>query len=75
MLQQYRLENYNRLNLARVPGDERLNSRSRDLYEALALPIADARIREVLVWQFQQQQNFNREPLSPVQAAVLRTLD
>jgi hypothetical protein len=25
--------------------------------------------------QFQQQQNFNREPLSPVQAAVLQTLD
>jgi hypothetical protein len=75
MLQQYRLENFNRLSLARVPGDECLNSRSRDLYEALALPINDANIREFLAAQFQQQQNFNREPLSPVQAAVLRTLD
>jgi hypothetical protein len=75
MLQQYRLEKFNRLSLARVPGDECLNSRSRDLYEALALPIDDANIREFLAAQFQQQQNFNREPLSPVQAAVLQTLD
>jgi hypothetical protein len=75
MLQQYRLENFNRLSLARVPGDERLNSRTRDLYEALALPIEDANVREVLAEEFLKQQNFNREPLSPVQAAVLQTLD
>lgn len=75
MLQQYRLENFNRLSLARVPGDECLNSRTRDLYEALALPIGDAKIREFLAVQFQLQQNFNREPLSAVQAAVLQTLD
>ena len=75
MCQQYRLEKFNRLSLARVPGDEFLNSRSRDLYEALALPIDDANIREFLAAQFQTQQNFNREPLSPVQAAVLQTLD
>ena len=75
MLQQYRLEKFNRLSLARVPGDECLNSRSRDLYEALALPIDDANIREFLAAQFQQQQNFNREPLSPVQGAVLQMLD
>jgi hypothetical protein len=75
MCQQYRLEKFNRLSLARVPGDEFLNSRSRDLYEALALPIDDANVREFLAAQFQTQQNFNREPLSPVQAAVLRTLD
>jgi hypothetical protein len=75
MLQQYRLENFNRLSLGRVPGDESLNSRTRDLYEALALPIDDANIRGFLAMQFQQQQNFNREPLSLVQAAVLQTLD
>jgi hypothetical protein len=75
MLQQYRLESYNRLSLARVPGAEHLNSRTRDLYEALALPIDDANIREFLAAQFHLQQNFNREPLSPVQAAVLHTLD
>ena len=75
MLQQYRFENFNRLSLASVPGDECLNSRSRDLYEALALPIDDALIRECLVEQFQQQQNFNRETLSPVQVALLQALD
>jgi hypothetical protein len=73
--QQYRLENYSRLSLARVPGAEQLNSRTRDLYEALALPIDDVNIRGFLAMQFQQQQNFNREPLSPIQAAVLQTLD
>jgi hypothetical protein len=75
MLQRYRLETFNELSLARVPGDELLNSRARDLYEALALPIDDAKIREFLAAQFLLQQNFNREPLSPVQAAVLQTLD
>jgi hypothetical protein len=60
---------------AGVPGAEQLNSRTRDLYEALALPIDDVNIRGFLAMQFQQQQNFNREPLSPVQAAVLQTLD
>lgn len=75
MLQQYRFENFNRLSLARVPGDDCLNSRSRDLYEALALPIADENIREFLAVQFQLQQNFNRDPLSPVQVAILNVLE
>ena len=51
------------------------NSRRRDLYETLAPPVDDIRIRKFLAWQSQQQQSFNREPLSPVQAAVLHTLD
>ena len=55
MLQQYRLENFNRLSLALVPADERINSRTRDLYEALALPIADANIRELLAVKFELQ--------------------
>jgi len=75
MLQQYRFEKFNQLSLARVPGVECLNSRSRDSYEALALPIDDANIREFLAVQFELQQNFNREPLSPVHAATLQTLD
>jgi hypothetical protein len=75
MLQQYRFENFNQLSLTRVPGDERLSSRSRDLYEALALPIADPETRKFLARQFQLQQNFNREPLSPIQIAVLRVLE
>jgi hypothetical protein len=75
MLQQYRFEKFNGLSLAQVPGDECLNSRSRDLYEALALPIGDANIREFLAAQFQLQQNLNREPLSPTQIALLQALD
>lgn len=75
MLQQYRFAHFNGLSLGRVPGDERLSSRSRDLYEALALPIADENIRRFLVYEFEVQQEFNREPLSPIQAAVLRSLD
>jgi hypothetical protein len=75
MLEQYRFESLHRLSVASVPGDECLNSRGRDLYEALALPIADTLIRQIRCEQFQQQQNFNRVPLSPVQVALLRALD
>jgi hypothetical protein len=75
MLQQYRFENFNRLSLAPVSGDEYLNSRSRDLYEALALPVDHPKLREFLAFQFRDQQNLNREPLSPIQAAVLQALD
>lgn len=75
MLQQYRFENFNRLSLAPVSGDEYLNSRSRDLYEALALPVDHPKLREFLACQFREQQNLNREPLSPIQAAVLQALD
>ena len=38
-LLQYRLENYHSLRLPKVEGDERLHSRTRDLYQALALPL------------------------------------
>jgi hypothetical protein len=75
MLQQYRFEKFKGLSLERVPGDECLNSRNRDLYEALALPIPDPKIREFLAVQCQLQQNFNREPLSPTQIALLQALD
>lgn len=75
MLQQYRFDNFNRLTVPRVPGDEHLHSRNRDLYEALALPIGDPVAREALAWEFQLQQNINREPLSPLQVALLQALD
>jgi hypothetical protein len=75
MLQQYRFENFNGLSLARVPGDEYLNSRNWDLYEALALPIVDANMREFLAIEFKLQGNFNRESLSSTQIALLRALD
>ena len=75
MLQQYRFENFNRLTLPQVPGDEHLHSRNRDLYEALALPIGDPITRRALAWEFQLQQSINREPLSPLQIALLQALD
>jgi hypothetical protein len=74
-LLQYRLENYHSLRLPKVDGDERLYSRTRDLYQALALPIGNqAEFCEYLVHLFETQQEINREPLSPSCAAVLRIL-
>jgi hypothetical protein len=74
-LLQYRLEKYNSLRLPKVDGDERLYSRARDLYQALALPVAsNADMCGYLVQLFETQQEINREPLSPSSAAVLRLL-
>ncbi len=74
-LLQYRLENYKSLRLPKVEGDERLHSRTRDLYQALALPMgSNADICGYLVGLFETQQELNREPLSPGSAAVLRFL-
>jgi hypothetical protein len=74
-LLRFRFEKYRVLALPRISGDERLHSRSRDLYEALALPCeGDATICEWLVHIFEIQQESNREPLPPDQAAVLQTL-
>ena len=74
-LLQYRLENYRSLRLPKVEGDERLYSRTRDLYQALALPMGNsADFCKDLVQLFETQQEINREPLSPASAAVLRML-
>jgi len=74
-LLQHRLENYHSLRLPKVEGDERLHSRMRDLYEALALPIGDnADCCKYLIQLFEMQQEINREPLSPALIAVLRML-
>ena len=74
-LLQYRLENYKSLRLPKVEGDERLHARTRDLYQALALPIgSDANLCRYFLRLFEAQQEINREPLSPASAAVLRTL-
>jgi hypothetical protein len=74
-LLRYRLENYNSLTLPNVEGDERLHPRTRDLYQALALPFGSAAdMRGYLVRLFETQQEINREPLSPAPAAVLRFL-
>jgi hypothetical protein len=74
-LLQYRFENYHSLRLPKVEGDERLHSRTRDLYQALALPLGNnTDLCECLVRLFETQQEVNREPLSPTSAAVLRFL-
>ena len=74
-LLQYRLENYHSLPLPKVEGDERLHSRTRDLYQAIALPLAsNADLCGCLVSFFEIQQEINREPLSPRSTAVLRFL-
>jgi hypothetical protein len=74
-LLQYRLENYHALRLPKVKGHERLYSRTRDLYQALALPIGNqTEFCEYLVHLFETQQEINREPLSPASTALLRFL-
>lgn len=71
----YRLKNFHSLRLTKVDGDERLHSRTRDLYQALALPLAsNADLCECFVSFFEIQQDINREPLSPGSAVVLRFL-
>ena len=72
---QFRLANYGTLRLPYVAGAEKIHSRSRDLYEALALPLGDdpqfcAALVSLLTWQ----QDRSREPLSPTQSALLQTL-
>ena len=71
----YRFRKYSTLQLPQIPGSENLRSRNRDLYEAMALPIADdpescARLLECMG----QQHEFQRQPLAPNQTAVLETL-
>jgi hypothetical protein len=74
-LLQYRLENYKSLRLPKVKEDECLHARTRDLYQALALPIGSIPdLCRYFVRLFKAQQEINREPLSPCCAAVLGTL-
>jgi hypothetical protein len=71
----YRLKNHRKLNLPKLPGDERLHSRTRDLYQALALSLGgDSKLCTHLLKCFERQQDLNREPLSPGRTAVLETL-
>ena len=74
-LLRYRLEHYKTLSVPKVRGDEVLRSRTRDLYQALALPLAtDARLCESLAECLAKQQDLIREPLPPIAAVVLRVL-
>jgi hypothetical protein len=73
-LLQFRFERLHSLTLPKIPGSERLHSRIRDLYEALALANGDPGNCEQLVEAFEILQDTNREPLLPNHTAVLRTL-
>ncbi len=59
----------------KADGGERLHSRTRDLYHALALPLGkNADLCGILVDLFEIQQDINREALSPASGAVLEFL-
>ena len=73
-LLKYRFDKLNSLTLPSVEGADRLHGRTRDLYEALALANGDPNSCKQLVNAFEILQEQNSEPLSPNQAAVLRTL-
>ena len=74
-LLQYRLEKCGSLSLPKADGGERLHSRTRDLYHALALPLGkNADLCGILVDLFEIQQDINREALSPASGAVLEFL-
>lgn len=73
-LLRYRLDHCCNLVLAKVPGEERLRSRQRDLYEALALPLdRDPELCACLLECFEDQLDHGKEPLPPKQIAVLES--
>jgi len=74
-LLQYRCQNYHQLQLPQISGAEKLRSRNRDLYEALALAIGEdlescTRLLECMA----QQSAFQRQSLAPNQSAILAAL-
>jgi hypothetical protein len=74
-LLRFRLENFHSLCLPKVEGDESLHARTRDLYQALLLPVGtDPDACKYLVHLFKRQQEISRESLSPACAVVVRVL-
>jgi hypothetical protein len=72
-LLQYRLEKFRALSLPEIPQEAPLYSRSRDLYEALALPMGECKdaCQDLLDYFTFHHQFRSREPLYPTHAAVL----
>jgi len=72
-LLQYRLEKFRALSLPEITQEAPLYSRSRDLYEALALPMGECRkaCQNLLDYFTFHHQITTREPLYPTHAAVL----
>ena len=74
-LLQFRLENYKRLSLPKIPAEVKLSSRMLDLYRALALPFGeDQELCECLAHLIAVQRQFQPGLLSPAQASALRVL-
>jgi hypothetical protein len=71
-LLRYRLENLNTVFLSPIPGDEKLISRNRDLFQAFAF--ASEPWRCILAKIFAEHQALTREPLFSPYAAVLYQL-
>jgi hypothetical protein len=71
----HRFNYYRPGELSKIIGDERIHSRARDLYEALAISAGgDPGICARLLECFELQKDFNGEPLSPSHTAVLEAL-
>jgi hypothetical protein len=71
----FRLENFKKVQVAPVPGDQALRPRARDLLRALsAAHTQDVQRSQVLLKLFESGQAVPSDPLSPEQNAVLRTL-
>lgn len=74
-LLRYRFEKLRSLALPKTEDSDELRPRSRDLYEALALPIADIpEKRQWLVERLRAQEEIRRAPLSVKQSAVLEVV-
>jgi len=72
---QFRFEKIKSIVPPRVPASSRLHSRTRDLYEALALPMSDdSESCKTLAELLEAQENSYRAPLSGSQSAVLQGL-
>jgi len=71
----FRFQQYNTLQPSQIPGSGNLRARNRDLYEALALPIAKyPKACAVLRKCIEQQCSIQRQPLPPNHSAVLEAL-
>lgn len=73
-LLRFRFENYKRVQLAAVPGDETLRPRTRDLLRALTAAHHDVRRSQGLLKFFESGHGVQAEPLNPEHNAVLRAL-
>jgi hypothetical protein len=74
-LLRFRLEKFDGLALPGVPEADQLQSRGRDIYEALALPIgSEPELCRCVAQMIGEQERLARDPLSPAHAAVLHAL-